>query len=189
MRFFFVALALRADNLPARSLFMHGDGATANPSALTIDDLTPTAVSKYRDSAPVGFTAGNVWKEIGTWSAPSDLTYGKLAALNDLSVWVGLKNSDDQGTRFDLLVEVSRNDDLVTSALVRCIAGIQRSPGSALPVSVAFDSFTPAEFDGGTDVLKVRALTRIGTNPDDTKCPGHGSAGGLRLYFDAVDRA
>jgi hypothetical protein len=30
--------------------------------------------------------------------------------------------------------------------------------------------------------------TRIGTNPDDTKCGGHNKAVGLRLYYDAANR-
>jgi hypothetical protein len=32
--------------------------------------------------------------------------------------------------------------------------------------------------------------TRIGTNPDDTKCgpPGHNNAVGLRLYYDSANR-
>jgi hypothetical protein len=44
-----------------------------------------------------------------------------------------------------------------------------------------------------TDVLALKVSTRIGTNPDDTKCvPGpasaHASARGLRLYYDAASR-
>jgi hypothetical protein len=36
-------------------------------------------------------------------------------------------------------------------------------------------------------VLKVAA--RIGTNPNGTKCPGHNNATGLRLYYNAANRA
>jgi hypothetical protein len=38
------------------------------------------------------------------------------------------------------------------------------------------------------DVIGVRVSARIGTNPDGTKCAGHGSANGLRLYYDATGR-
>jgi hypothetical protein len=34
---------------------------------------------------------------MGTWPAASSLTTGTLTALSDLHVWLGLKNSDDQG--------------------------------------------------------------------------------------------
>ena len=43
------------------------------------------------------------------------------------------------------------------------------------------------------DVLALRVSTRIGTNPDDTKCSGpggsHNSGAGLRLYYDSTSRA
>jgi hypothetical protein len=38
-------------------------------------------------------------------------------------------------------------------------------------------------------VLSLRVSTRVGTNPDDTKCAGHNNATGLRLYYDATTRA
>ena len=45
----------------------------------------------------------------------------------------------------------------------------------------------------GDDTLSLTLLTRIGTNPDDTKCTGpggsHNSATGLRMYFDGVSNS
>lgn len=42
------------------------------------------------------------------------------------------------------------------------------------------------------DVLALRVLTRVGTNPDDTRCTGpgatHTNASGLRLHYDAASR-
>jgi hypothetical protein len=35
----------------------------------------------------------------------------------------------------------------------------------------------------------MRLSARIGTNSDDSKCPGHSNATGLRLYYDSVNRA
>jgi hypothetical protein len=76
------------------------------------------------------------------------------------------------------------------SNVIRCITGSTRNPNNAIEVAVPIDSFTPATFDGSTDVLRLRLLTRIGTNTDDTKCAtGHGSAAGLRLYFDGINQA
>jgi hypothetical protein len=186
----FGSFLVRPHDSTPRSLFLHGSGATANPPSLTVDDLTPTGTTaRYKDSAATSFGGGNGWKEIGTWAASPDVTHGALTTLNALHVWLGLKSSDDQGTRFDLLAEVYKTDVLVASGLVRCIAGITRNPAGALEVAVPFDPFDPPDFDGANDVLKIRVLARIGTNPDDTKCPGHTNATGLRLYFDAVDRA
>jgi len=185
----FGSFLVRPHDPTPRSLVLHGAGATANPPSLTIDAFAPTTTSaKYKDSSAVTFSQRNGWREIGTWSAPPELTHGTLTSLTDLRVWLGLKNSDDQGTRFDLLTEVYRTDELVASGLVRCIEGITRNPASAVQVSVRFDPFDPPNFDGATEALRVRVLTRIGTNPDDSKCPGHTSAAGLRLYFDGVNQ-
>jgi hypothetical protein len=171
---------------PSQDTFLRGSGS----STLSLDVTVPTAtIAKYRDSGSVSFSGGNAWREIGSWTALPAVASGNFVALKDLHVWLGLKNSDDQGTRFDLLAEVYKGDDLIASGLVRCIAGIVRSPNNAVEVAISFDDFAPTTFDGVTDVAKVRMLTRIGTNLDDTKCGGHNSAAGLRLYFDGINQA
>ena len=43
-------------------------------------------------------------------------------------------------------------------------------------------------FNGTSDVLSLKILTRIGTNGAGAFCGGHSNAVGLRLYFDAVSR-
>src|SRR5437867_13072528 len=49
------------------------------------------------------------------------------------------------------------------------------------------------QWNGTTDTLTLKLLTRIGTNPDDTKCIGpggsHNNAAGLRMYFDGVSNS
>jgi len=45
-----------------------------------------------------------------------------------------------------------------------------------MEVAVPFDPFAASEFDGSTDALKLTVYTRIGTNPDGTKCGGHNNA-------------
>ena len=169
--------------------FLHGAGATANPPTLFLDTTAPTATTeKYKDSTSLNFNGGNLWKAIGTWPADPTLTSGTLSALTDLHVWLGLQNSNDQGTSFDLLAELYKNGVLVTSGLTRCITGVTRNPSLAKEVTATFGSFTPASLNGTTDTLSLKIWTRIGTNPDNTKCAGHNNAVGLRLYFDATSR-
>ena len=102
--------------------------------------------------------------------------------------WVGLRNSDDIGTAFDIAVELHRNGMMVASGLTRCVKGLGRNPRE---VFVEFDPFDPVPVDPG-DVLALKVLTRIGTNPDGTRCTGvgagHTSAVGLRLYYDSANR-
>jgi hypothetical protein len=111
-----------------------------------------------------------------------------VTALDDLHAWLGLKNSDDQGTSFDLRAEVYKDNTLVATGVSRCIAGVTRNAALAEEVVVAFGSFAPIGLDGVNDKLALKLSTRIGTNPDDSKCAGHSNAVGLRTYFDAVSR-
>jgi len=99
--------------------------------------------------------------------------------------WIGLKNSDDQGTLFDLRVEVYSSPDSTQPVAVgekRCITGVTRNPSLAQQVTVPLTGYA-------TGPAYVKIFTRIGTNADDTKCAGsHNSALGLSLYYDATSR-
>jgi hypothetical protein len=188
-----VELLLTGDRVQAQTptdLFLHGIGPDNNPPTLVLDQAAPTAgTAKFRDSASVNFSGGNPWKEIGAWPAAASLTAGTLTALSDLHVWLGLKNSDDQGTQFDLRAEVLKNGTVIATGLTRCITGIVRNAANAKEAIVVFGSVPATPFNGTTDTLSIKLSTRIGTNPDDTKCPGHNNAVGLRLYFDATSRS
>ena len=175
---------------PSIDFYLHGTGANENPPTLFLDTVSPTSsTAKFKDSSSINFNGGNPWKEVGTWTAQSSLTSGTLSALNDLHVWVGLKNSDDQGANFDVRAEMYKNGVLVSSGVTLCVVGVTRNPNSAKEVTVAFSPFSPATFNGTSDVLSVKILTRIGTNAAGASCGGHSNAVGLRLYFDAGNRA
>jgi RHS repeat-associated protein len=182
-----IGLSVFLTALPLHAAFyLHGTGPNANPPTLFLDNIAPTATTeKYRDSTGVNFSGGNLWKEIGTWEVTAS---GTLTELNNLHVWLGLKNSDDIGTRFDLRAEVYKNgQSLVTSGELYCIQNITRNPALAKEVVVSFSSFSPVTFLD-LDTISLRIFTRIGTNGDGTFCGGHSNAVGLRLYFDATDR-
>jgi YVTN family beta-propeller protein len=190
MNLFGVAIVGPDASMEPSLVFLHGSGANANPAVLFLDSVAPTnSTAKYRDSAAIKFSGGNPWKAIGTWVADPTFTSGTLNVLGDLNVWLGLKNSDDQGTRFDLAAEVWKNGTtLVAEGETLCVTGVTRNPSLAKEVTVSFQPFSPVTFDGSTDVLSLKLLTRIGTNGSGGFCGGHSNATGLRLYFDAVDR-
>jgi hypothetical protein len=172
------------------TFYLHGTGANANPATLFLDSTAPTgSTAKYKDSTSINFNNGNLWKEVGTWTAGSALTNGQLATLSDLHVWLGLKNSDDQGTRFDLRAEVYKNGVLITAGESNCIADVTRNANQAKEAVVPFGAFDSINFDGSTDTLTLKLLTRIGTDSTGAFCGGHSNAVGLRLYFDATTRA
>jgi hypothetical protein len=105
-----------------------------------------------------------------------------------MHTWLGLKNSDDQGTRFDVRVDVYKNGALVASGISYCITGVARNPALAKRVHIPLGSTHGAPFNGTTDVLSLKVLTRIGTHGAGGFCGGRSNAAGLRLYFDARDR-
>ena len=115
-----------------------------------------------------------------------------VTALSPVHGWIGLKNSDDQGTQFDLRVELFDNGTPVASGLRRCVTGVTRNPSRATEVVVPWGAFSPVSLEPD-DTLSLRLSTRIGTNPNGTRCSGpggsHASATGLRLYYDSVSRA
>jgi probable HAF family extracellular repeat protein len=180
--------ALEATASPG-TLFLHGVGATANPPRLILDAVAPTATTaKYKDSPSIRFNGGNPYVQAGGWTAAPAAVSGSLTALGDAHVWLGLKNSDDIGTRFDVRVEAYKNGSLVTSGESRCIQGLTQNASLARDIAVSFDPFSPADFDGTSDVFSLKVLTRIGTTGAGAFCGGHSNAVGLRLYFDAANR-
>ena len=172
------------------TFYLHGTGPVDNPPTLFLNATAPTATAeKFKDSASINRNGGNPWKEVGTWPATAAMTAGSLTSLSDLHVWLGLKNSDDQGTYFDLRVEAYKNSTLVASGQSLCITGVTRNATAAKEVVLGFDPFSPTSFNSTSDVLKLKVLTRVGSTAAGGSCGGHNNAVGLRLYFDAVARA
>jgi hypothetical protein len=155
-----------------------------------LDGIAPTgAAAKYEDSPAIKFASGNAWVAVGTWTAAPSALNGAPDALGDVRLWLGLKNSDDIGTRFDMRVEAYRNGTLAGSGESHCVQGITRNANDAREVCVPFSVFEPTTFNGSTDVPSLKVLTRIGTHGAGGFCGGHRNAVGLRVYFDAVMRA
>jgi hypothetical protein len=167
------------------SAFLHG--SLTNPPVLFLDGAAPTATAaKYKDSGVVRAGLQNPWVEVGAWPSQPSFVSGTFIGLDDLHGWVGLKNSDDQGTQFDLRAEVWKNGlELVGAGETSCIKGLVRDPALAKDTAVPLDLFSSVDFNGTTDVLILKVLTRIGAHSSG---PNHVSATGLRFYFDGVTR-
>lgn len=171
-------------------IFLHGSGGTTNPATLSLDALAPMATTAKSQASPgIKFAGGNPWTLVGAWTAAPELSTGTLLTLGDVHMWLGLKNSDDIGTTFDVRVEAYKNGTIVASGQTLCVRGLTRNPGLAKEVTAAFASFSGVLFNGTTDVLSLKVLARIGTNGAGGSCGGHGSAVGLLGYFDATSRA
>jgi hypothetical protein len=172
-----VLLSLAASLSPAaagESFFLHSAASD------TLDQTSPTAtVAKYKDSPAVTRTT---FQPIGTWTAaPGDRAL-RLESLSDLSVWLGLKNSDDQGTYFDLRAEIRKNGIVLASGQTTTIQGVTRDPSKAKEVRVSFGAVSDPTFNPG-DVLSLRLSAKVADSG------GHANAVGVRAYYDAVTRA
>jgi hypothetical protein len=101
-----------------------------------------------------------------------------LTALGPADVWVGLKNSDDVGIRFDLRVEVYRNGtELVGSGEATGVAGGSSGFNNAQRHTIALAPLPDVTFASG-DALGIRVLVR-------NACTGSGkNSGTARLWFN-----
>jgi len=154
--------------------YLHGTAP-----ALTLNNTAPTGTTaKYLDSPAINRTA---YKVIGTWADPVTVPVASILRPTPLEVWIGLKNSDDQGTYFDLKAEVLRNGVPVAEGVKVDIRGVTRNPDKALKVTIDLSSLDVFVSPG--DTLSLRISAKV------TASGGHNSAVGLRLYYDAVNRA
>jgi hypothetical protein len=111
----------------------------------------------------------------------------QIGALSPVHAWVSLRNGDDVGTKFDVSVELQKNGTTIESGLLRCVIGIGRNPTPGTEVVVPW-TLVPQTVNKG-DILSLKLSTRIGTINETTKCAGHNSAVGLRLYYDSTAQA
>jgi len=144
-----------------------------------LDNTSPAATTaKFKDSPAVNRTT---YQQIGIWSAAALTSAQTLNSLSDLHVWIGLKNSDDQGTNFDLKAEIRKNGVPIASGETKNIQGVTRNSSNAKEVAVTFGAIANNQLNAG-DVLSIAILTKVADSG------GHSNAVGLRLYYDASSR-
>ena len=139
---------------------------------------TVTCVPPSGSTFQVGTTPVNCSSTTGA-SCSFTATVTSSNALTDLGaaqVWVGLKNSDDVGTKFDLLAEVFRNGVVVGSGQVNDVPGGSSGFNNAIldMINVALDG--SADFCTG-DTIAFRLSVRVAASS------GHVS-GTARLWFN-----
>jgi hypothetical protein len=150
-----------ADNCPGVNLSSSPASGTLFPIGMTV--VTSTATDAAGNVSTCGFTV--------------TVTGQELSALAPAQVWIGLKNSDDVGTKFDLLAEVFKNGSPIGSGQLDSVPGgssgfnnaVSRAINMALPVDVVLVA---------GDILSFRLSVRIAVN-----VTGHRS-GTARLWFN-----
>ena len=104
-----------------------------------------------------------------------------LSAIGPARIWLGLKNSDDVGTKFDLRVEVLRNGSPISSAQLNDVPGGSSGFNNAVLRTVNLALSGPVGIFPG-DTFGVRLSVRIASSS------GHHS-GTARLWYNgrAID--
>jgi hypothetical protein len=100
----------------------------------------------------------------------------QLTALGTASLWIGLKNSDDVGTKFDLLAEVLRNGVLVGSGQINDVPGGGSGFNNAVQRAISQSLAGTQNLCAG-DILSIRLSARIAASS------GHNS-GTARLWYN-----
>jgi hypothetical protein len=102
---------------------------------------------------------------------------GVLTELGPARIWVGLKKSDDVGIKFDFLVEVYRNAELIGSGQLDSAPGGSSGFNNARLNAVPLNLAAPAHYAPG-DVLSIKVYVR-------NAAVGSGkNSGTARLWFD-----
>ena len=99
-----------------------------------------------------------------------------LTALNPAQVWVGLKNSDDVGTKFDLLAEVFKNGTSIGSGQLNDVSGGSSGFNNAR-IDLINLALSQAVRIATGDTLTIRLSVRVAATS------GHRS-GTARLWFN-----
>lgn len=88
---------------------------------------------------------------------------GELTALSPAKVWVGLRNSDDVGTFFDLLAEVFINTTKVGEGQLNGLHGGSSGFNNARLHTIPLTLFAPVEVPAGA-ALKLKLSVRVAAN-------------------------
>ena len=147
--------------------------ANANSPTTTVSGLSPGA-------NVLRWTITN-----GECTASSDdvtITSGSattLTALGNANVWVGLKNSDDVGVKFDFLAEVLKNGTVIASTQVNDQPGGSSGFNNAILRTISLVLSSSQSFCSG-DTLSFRLSVRVAASS------GHVSGTARLWYNDAA---
>jgi len=150
-----------------------------------LNPIAPTStIPKKADSGSLSRSGGNPYKEIGTWKVAAPV--GTPTQYSDFSGVFSLKSLKDLNARYDIKVEVFRNDgsQLLASGNLLCQNSIQVMYPLIKQLKITFNTITETHFDAENELL-LKVSSRMGTKPDGSSCGGNNKAEGLLLWFDA----
>jgi probable HAF family extracellular repeat protein len=103
----------------------------------------------------------------------------QLTALGPANVWIGLKNSDDVGTKFDLLAEVYQNNTLIGSGHLDKVNGGSSGFNNAKLNTIPLTLFASVDWSSDS-TLRIKLYVR-------NTCYGNThNSGTARLWYNDV---
>lgn len=163
----------------------YGEGARFLGRALATTDASCNATFEITlpvSAAPGSFITATATDAAGNTSefsacSPVSVNQPPLTALSPAKVWVGLKNSDDVGIRFDLQAKVYRNGSPVGAGQLDSVAGGSSGFNNAKLNSIPLTLTAPVPVSPG-DTLRVDVLVR-------NACSGSAkNSGTARLWYN-----
>ena len=151
--------------------------------------ITPDAAFAYvtnrTDStvSVIDISSNTLIDTIAVGPNPSEVAFApavlgdSFTEMGPANFWLGLKTSDDIGTKFDLLAEILKNGVVVASGQLNGVPGGGSGFNNAILRSVSMAQSQPIDY-GPADTLGVRLSVRIAEGVS-----GHRS-GTARLWFD-----
>ena len=127
----------------------------------------------------VTITAKDIWNNSSTCITTFTVNAPTMTALGTAQIWVGLKTSDDVGTKFDLLAEVLRNGLVVGSGEIDGVNGGSSGFNNAIQETIT-QALSGAPSFCPTNTLSIRLSVRVAANS------GHVSGTARLWYGDAA---
>lgn len=135
----------------------------------------------WSDAARAGFVANTpegVYSMVSAaLSHANAIEATPLTSAGPAEVWLGLKNSDDVGTKFDLLAEVLHNGNVIATGQLNSVPGGSSGFNNAALRGINLVLTSPPYLNAG-EILSLKLSVRIAT-----AVSGHRS-GTARLWFN-----
>jgi uncharacterized repeat protein (TIGR01451 family) len=157
-------------NMPAGSSITYTATGTIDPGATCVLSNTATVTAPGGVTDPNG--GNNSATDMDTLPCGDPVT-----AVGPANVWIGLKNSDDVGTKFDLLAEVFKNGSLIGTGQLDGVNGGSSGFNNAVLRTINMALTDSVSFNTG-DTLSFKLSVRIAVG-----VPGH-SSGTARLWYN-----
>ena len=155
-------------------------GVAVSFTVTATDNATINCTPASGSTFPLGTTTVNCTASAstGTTSGSFTVTVSRtVAALSPAKVWLGLKNSDDVGTKFDLIAEAYVGGTLVGSGQLNAVPGGSSGFNNANLQSIPLTLSGPVNAGSGAS-LSIKLYVRI-------TCSGSThSSGTARFWFN-----